>query len=333
VDAAKRLWAQALGAGDPRLATLASVTVSVGDLPAGTLAQTIDGAIIIDRYAAGWGWFADPTPFDNSEFAVSQGDGVFAATPASPAYGHMDLLTTVLHELGNAMGFAEDQGQDVTGMTLSAGVRRVFAAAPQSAASDGTAAATAVAVLSGDGPSANAPADQPNRSAVSAGSGLPYGEAIGWQGYAGVSVAPAAAPPGLAAAATDPAQGATKEKAGAAPLATNALLAGSFVVVNPATGISLDPFAAPAPTSGPPSADPGAPAGGDQHHSSTPLKQPTINWDAGADKSLGQFDSAADDSPDWLDDFLNHLGQDQSVWNPNAGIRIQLTNSPATNLV
>ncbi|MGE0419675.1 MAG: hypothetical protein AB7O80_22960, partial [Acetobacteraceae bacterium] len=32
-------------------------------------------------------------------------------------------LSTVLHELGNAMGFPEDMGQDVTGMLLSAGVR------------------------------------------------------------------------------------------------------------------------------------------------------------------------------------------------------------------
>ena len=27
----------------------------------------------------------------------------------------MDVLTTLVHEFGNAMGFAEDQGQDVSG--------------------------------------------------------------------------------------------------------------------------------------------------------------------------------------------------------------------------
>lgn len=37
----------------------------------------------------------------------------------------MDLLSTVLHEMGNAMGFAEDTGHDVTGMVLSAGERRL----------------------------------------------------------------------------------------------------------------------------------------------------------------------------------------------------------------
>jgi len=30
-------------------------------------------------------------------------------------------------------------------------------------------------------------------------------------------------------------------------------------------------------------------------------------------------------SPDWLDDFLNHLGQDEALWNPNAGIRVRPT--------
>jgi hypothetical protein len=37
----------------------------------------------------------------------------------------MDLLSTVLHEMGNAMGFPEDAGQDVTGNVLAAGERRL----------------------------------------------------------------------------------------------------------------------------------------------------------------------------------------------------------------
>jgi hypothetical protein len=45
------------------------------------------------------------------------------ANASGPAAGRMDLLTTVLHELGNAMGFAEDQGHDVASDTLAPGVR------------------------------------------------------------------------------------------------------------------------------------------------------------------------------------------------------------------
>jgi hypothetical protein len=45
----------------------------------------------------------------------------------------MDLLTTVVHELGNAMGFAEDTGQDVTGSILADGTRRLPPAQPTDA--------------------------------------------------------------------------------------------------------------------------------------------------------------------------------------------------------
>src|SRR5205823_6416143 len=81
--------------------------------------------IIIDSSAAGWGWFVDPTQDENSEFQIRFTDAAFGANSGSPAFGRMDLLSTVLHEMGNAMGFAEDQGQDVAGMTLQAGERRV----------------------------------------------------------------------------------------------------------------------------------------------------------------------------------------------------------------
>src|SRR5262249_14421137 len=113
---AKMLWRAALGAGDPRLAALDNIKVEIGNLPPGVLGQTIGDTIIIDGSAAGWGWFVDPTPGDNSEFQVKLSDVAFAANSLSPASGRIDLLTTVLHEMGNAMGFPEDQGRDVTGM-------------------------------------------------------------------------------------------------------------------------------------------------------------------------------------------------------------------------
>jgi hypothetical protein len=125
VTVATELWTAALGAGDPRLSVLNSVTILVSDLPDNMLGATTGDTIVLDASAAGWGWFVDPTPVDNREFTVADGAGVFVATPGSAATGHMDLLSTVLHEMGNAMGIAEDQGQDVTGMTLSAGERRL----------------------------------------------------------------------------------------------------------------------------------------------------------------------------------------------------------------
>ena len=125
VAEADKLWTAALGPNDARLAALTTVTIEIGNLPGLELGSTHDGVITISANAAGWGWFVDPTPGDNSEFALHASDDVFYATPGSAAYRHMDLLSTVLHEMGNAMGFAEDHGQDVTGMTLSAGERRL----------------------------------------------------------------------------------------------------------------------------------------------------------------------------------------------------------------
>jgi hypothetical protein len=125
VTAAKQLWTTALGAGDPRLAVLDQVTVLAGNLPSGMLGETTGTQIVIDRSAQGWGWFVDPTPNDNSEFAIRLSSEALAASPSSPAAGRMDLLTTVVHEMGNAMGFSEDHGHDVMGMVLQAGERRV----------------------------------------------------------------------------------------------------------------------------------------------------------------------------------------------------------------
>jgi hypothetical protein len=125
ITEAQQLWAAALGPNDARLAALTTVTIEIANLPGQEIGSTLNNVIMISANAAGWGWFVDSTPADNSEFALHVSDAVFYAKPNSAAYGHMDLLSTVLHEMGNAMGFAEDMGDDVTGMVLSAGERRL----------------------------------------------------------------------------------------------------------------------------------------------------------------------------------------------------------------
>jgi hypothetical protein len=122
---AEAIWAQVLGPDSARLAILNGITVQVGDLPAGMLGATVGDAIYIDNDAAGWGWFVDPTAAGDAEFKATSIAGVLTAIPGSAASGHMDLLSTVLHELGNAMGFPEDTGQDVTGKVLAPGTRRL----------------------------------------------------------------------------------------------------------------------------------------------------------------------------------------------------------------
>ena len=100
---AEQIWQTVLGSDSVAPASLAQVHVALGSLPQGMLGLTDGDTIVIDATAAGWGWETDTA----------------AAVPAD----RMDLLSTVLHELGNAMGFAEDQGQDVMGAALQPGTR------------------------------------------------------------------------------------------------------------------------------------------------------------------------------------------------------------------
>jgi hypothetical protein len=62
-------------------------------------------------------------------------------------------------------------------------------------------------------------------------------------------------------------------------------------------------------------------------HSSRPSDQasakPTINWDSAFDVVADSSSVSAVGSPEWLDDFFNHLGQSEAQRNPNAGIRLR----------
>ena len=69
--------------------------------------------IYLDDKAAGWGWFVDPTPWEDSEFT----------TPGNQGEQHrMDLLTVLEHELGHLLGF-DHQATGVMEDTLATGTR------------------------------------------------------------------------------------------------------------------------------------------------------------------------------------------------------------------
>jgi Ca2+-binding RTX toxin-like protein len=129
VAVATQLWTHSLGVGDSRLALLDNVQVEVGNLPQDRLAATFGGRILIDSDAAGYGWFIDPTPLDNTEFKASRINGELTAMASSPAFGEMDLLTVVMHEMGHMLGFTDlNPGTGVNDLmvgTLEAGVRHL----------------------------------------------------------------------------------------------------------------------------------------------------------------------------------------------------------------
>jgi hypothetical protein len=86
---------------------------------------------VIDTDAAGHGWFVDPTPFDNLEFlhAANAGGTDLYTDPTSAAAGHLDLLTTVSHELGHVIGLDDSTSSadagDLMYINLVDGERRL----------------------------------------------------------------------------------------------------------------------------------------------------------------------------------------------------------------
>ncbi len=104
------------------LATLASVRFEVGALPPGYLGLAFPDAsrVVLDGDAAGHGWFIDPTPLQDEEFAPGG-----TALAGGPASRRMDLLTVALHELGHVAGLDDDAGSGLMGEALGAGVRQV----------------------------------------------------------------------------------------------------------------------------------------------------------------------------------------------------------------
>ena len=117
-------WTQALGAGDPRLAGMVDVRMRIGNLAGGALGHFENGDLTIDADAAGHGWFVDVTPADSAEFTVRYDRSTLRATEESEAFGRMDLLTVLMHELGHAIGVQDNAaGYAVMHEDLEPGVR------------------------------------------------------------------------------------------------------------------------------------------------------------------------------------------------------------------
>ncbi|MEA2941087.1 MAG: hypothetical protein QOD09_1616, partial [Bradyrhizobium sp.] len=130
VAAAISQWAAA-GASASQLAAMHATTFSLEDLAGKTIGDESTGHIVIDVDAAGHGWFVDPTPNDNSEFthaANATGTDLYT-DPTNAAAGHLDLLTTVSHELGHVIGLDDTtnpgDADDLMFINLVDGERRV----------------------------------------------------------------------------------------------------------------------------------------------------------------------------------------------------------------
>jgi len=126
VDAAIARW-DAAGVGPAGLAAMRRASVQMADLPDDELGLASADAVVIDRDAAGAGWYVDPTPYDDREFSGGRARGL--------AGRGVDLLTVVLHELGHVRGLGHnDVMGDPMGETVAVGERRV----PEGPATDHT---------------------------------------------------------------------------------------------------------------------------------------------------------------------------------------------------
>jgi hypothetical protein len=133
VESAIAAW-EAHGIGDDRLAALRAVDVRFIDLPGNELGAAGSDVIYLDRDAAGFGWFVDPTPRQNDEF-TSTADGTSLIAVDGPAAGRIDLLSVLLHEMGHTLGLdhTDSQHESVGPMApiLGQGLRRLPAAVPR----------------------------------------------------------------------------------------------------------------------------------------------------------------------------------------------------------
>jgi hypothetical protein len=133
VEAERRLTA---ATGIQVAAALAGVSVRIDDLPGKMLGEAADNTIYISPTAAGYGWFVDSTPADDSEFADPLGSYALAAAKGSAAANRVDLLTTVMHEMAHELGYGHSDSLDLMYPALPLGERRFLDAADDASAVD-----------------------------------------------------------------------------------------------------------------------------------------------------------------------------------------------------
>ena len=106
VDAAIARWA-ATGLAAAQLAALERHDVHVADMSGLYLGSFTPAQITLDADAAGHGWFLDGTPLRRRRVRQCAARTRLTTDPTGAPAGHYDLLTTVMHEMGHALGLED----------------------------------------------------------------------------------------------------------------------------------------------------------------------------------------------------------------------------------
>jgi hypothetical protein len=95
------------------MSALTNIQIQIADLGSSTLGLASGNTITLDDNAAGWGWFMDRTPRNDSEYRRKGDQG---------EQNRMDLLSVLTHEIGHLLGHDHAEG-GVMGESLAPGVR------------------------------------------------------------------------------------------------------------------------------------------------------------------------------------------------------------------
>ena len=95
VAAAVERWLPA-GISPAQAAAIRALPIQIRDLPGDMLCAITSTRIPIDTAAAGRGWFADASPWEDAEFVVG-------TRPTG-----IDLLTVLTHEVGRQLGLTNN---------------------------------------------------------------------------------------------------------------------------------------------------------------------------------------------------------------------------------
>lgn len=109
--------------------SLSKVKLQLVELTGDTLALKSGQVIMIDPDATGQGWFIDSSPWNDVEFSNSVSKSELRADASDPAFGKVDLLTVISHEMGHILGLNHPDSSDgfdnLMSATLPVGVRRL----------------------------------------------------------------------------------------------------------------------------------------------------------------------------------------------------------------